>query len=96
MNTDSTDTLTGPGARRLMERMGEAAVHYLASLTPDQRAKGVFAREGDIRASDRKERTRWYYTPVVLNGLPLAEMDRHQPSMASSVVSSPMIVEAVT
>ena len=78
----NADMRTGAGARILVERMGEAASNFLASLAPDQRAKGVFdfANEG--------QRTRWYYIPRKRDGLPLAEMDRRQQRLAHRLVAT--------
>ena len=53
----------------LPERMAEAASNFLAALSPDARARAAmaFTNEG--------ERTRWFYTPTVREGLPLRDMD---------------------
>ncbi len=66
----------------LVERMGEAVVRFLASLSPDQRARAL------LDFDDRDERTRWFYTPVRRKGLPLAEMDRPQQRLAHQVLAA--------
>ena len=80
--TADQSTLTGAGARALVNRMGEAANGLLASLTPDQRARATFSFD------DEGERTRWFYTPVDRGGLPLAEMDRRQQRLAQRLVAT--------
>lgn len=64
------------------QRMGEAAVTFLASLTPEQRAQATFP------FTDQEERTRWFYTPNPRNGLPLAAMDRDQQRLAHQLVAT--------
>ena len=66
----------------LVERMGEAATRFLASLSTDQRASAT------LDFDDRDERTRWFYTPVRRQGLPLAEMDRPQQRLAHQLLAS--------
>jgi hypothetical protein len=79
---EHTDVLMGAGARLLVERMGEAATDFLASLASDQRDKATYTFE------DRAERTRWYYTPVERGGLPLSEMDHRQQQLAHRLVAT--------
>lgn len=76
----NTDRPFGAAAREVVQRMGEAANNFLASLASDQRAKA------QIDFADEAERTRWYYTPVLRRGLPLAEMDRNQQRMAQRLI----------
>lgn len=64
------------------ERMGEAAERFLASLSPDQRAKAA------LDFSDQEMRTRWFYTPVSRDGLPLTEMDRRQQRLAHQLAAT--------
>lgn len=82
MATNDANVLTDKGARALVERMGEAASDFLASLATDQRAKAVF----DF--VDEEERTGWYYTPTERRGLPLVEMDRRQQRLAHTLVAT--------
>jgi hypothetical protein len=62
--------------------MGEATERFVESLSHDQRAKAVFG------FAQQQERTRWFYTPVPRNGLPLSEMDRHQQRLAHQLVAT--------
>jgi hypothetical protein len=62
--------------------MGEAATNFLASLSPEQKAKTVFA------ISDEERRTFWHYTPIPRDGLPLTEMDRPQQQLAQKLVAT--------
>lgn len=73
---------TGIDARALVEKMGEAATRFLASLSTDQRAKAV------LDFNDTDERSRWFYTPIRRSGLPLAEMDRPQQRLAHQLLAS--------
>ena len=66
----------------LVQRMGEAAASFLASLAQDQRAQALF----DFTA--QSQRTAWYYTPIPRDGLPLSEMDRHQQRLALQLVAT--------
>lgn len=77
----SENNLTGAAARALVERMGEAAANWLASLAADQRAQAVFP------FADENERTTWHYTPVKRSGLPLVEMDPRQRRLAQQLVT---------
>ena len=67
--------------RLLAERMGEASANLLASLGPEHKAKATF----DF--ADQTERTRWHYTPIQRNGLPLAEMSRRQQRLTHRLVA---------
>jgi hypothetical protein len=75
-----TNHLTGASARELVQRMGEAADNFLASLAADQRAKA------QIDFADHEERTRWHYTPIARRGLPFNEMERQQQRLAQKLV----------
>ncbi|MDI3339410.1 MAG: DUF3500 domain-containing protein [Sphaerobacter sp.] len=77
------DPAPGHGNATLVaRRMGEAAANFLAALTPAQRARATFPFRHD------EERTRWFYTPTHRNGLPLAEMERHQQRLAHQLVAT--------
>ena len=76
------DHLTGVGARQLVNRMGEAAANFIASLAPDQRRKCL------LDFADQERRTRWYYTPGERDGLPLDEMERQQQQLAHQLVAA--------
>jgi hypothetical protein len=67
---------------QLVKRMGEAAANFLASLTPDQKAKALCALDDDER------RTFWHYTPILRDGLPLTEMDYGQQKAALKLVAT--------
>jgi len=62
--------------------MGEAATNLLTSLSPDQKAKSVFA------LSDEAKRTFWHYTPIERDGLTFVEMDRVQQQLAQKLIAS--------
>ena len=62
-------------------RMAEAATTFLASLTPDQRTRTLFAVEDD-------ERLNWHYIPRERQGLPFKEMDGSQQKLAHALLSS--------
>jgi len=62
-------------------RMAEAASTFLASLTPDQRTRTVFAVGDD-------ERLNWHYIPRERQGLPFKEMDGSQQKLAHALLSS--------
>lgn len=61
--------------------MAKAAIHFLASLTPEQRAKTVISFKDD-------ERLNWYYTPHERKGLPLKEMTTPQRHLAHALLSA--------
>lgn len=58
-----------------------AANHFLASLTPEQKAKAMF-QMGD------EERMHWFYVPIERKGLPLREMTPYQKELASALLAS--------
>ncbi|MEM7125733.1 MAG: DUF3500 domain-containing protein [Chloroflexota bacterium] len=72
----------GSGAVALVQRMGEAAADFLASLSTDQRI------QTQLDFSDQSERTNWHYTPVERKGLPFTEMDRQQQRLAQKLVTT--------
>jgi hypothetical protein len=61
--------------------MTEAANRFLASLTPEQRAKATF-QLGD------EERMHWFYVPIERKGLPLREMSPYQKHLASALLAA--------
>ena len=61
--------------------MTQAAQHFLASLTPEQRAKAAFAFPED-------ERMNWHYIPKERKGLPLLEMAPPQKALAQALLSA--------
>jgi len=61
--------------------MAGAAKNFLASLTPEQKAKAVLAFEGD-------ERMNWHYIPRARKGLPLKELDAAQKHLAHAFLSA--------
>jgi Protein of unknown function (DUF3500) len=73
--------VTGP-LERMRDGMAAAAAGWLASLTPDQRAKARYPFPAD------EERTTWYYTPTERGGLPLAEMGPVSQRLAHRLVAS--------
>jgi hypothetical protein len=75
-----TDRPIGAAARELVQRMGEAANNFLASLSSDQKAKA------QLDFDDESERSRWFYTPTPRRGLPFSEMDRAQQRAAQRLI----------
>jgi len=61
--------------------MTQAAQHFLASLTPEQRAKAAFGFQQD-------ERMNWHYIPKERKGLPLLEMTPPQRALAHALLSA--------
>src|ERR1051325_11787458 len=61
--------------------MTEAANRFLASLTPEQKAKATFKFED-------AERMNWFFVPIERKGLPLRQMSPHQKHLASAVLSA--------
>src|ERR1035441_8985233 len=61
--------------------MAEAANRFLASLTPEQRAKATFAFEED-------ERQNWHFVPIERKGLALREMTSAQKHLATALLSA--------
>jgi uncharacterized protein DUF3500 len=61
--------------------MTKAAQHFLASLTPEQRAKAAFTFQED-------ERLNWHYIPKERKGLPLLEMSMAQKALAHALLSA--------
>jgi hypothetical protein len=73
--------------------MTEAANRFLASLTPEQRAKATFS-------FDDAERVNWFFVPIERKGLPLREMSPYQKHLATALVSAGLsqsgLMKAVT
>ena len=82
MTTMHTHNPTGAAARQVVQRMGEAAVNFLAALSTDQRAKA------QIDFADENARTEWHYTPTERRGLPFTEMDRSQQRLSQALVGT--------
>ncbi len=61
--------------------MSETANAFLASLTPEQRAKATFRFQDE-------ERFNWHYIPRVRKGLPLKEMNPPQKHLAQALLSA--------
>jgi hypothetical protein len=61
--------------------MAEAANRFLASLSPEQRAKATFAFEED-------ERQNWHFIPIERKGLALREMTSAQKHLATALLSA--------
>src|SRR5512140_2115618 len=61
--------------------MTEAANRFLASLTPEQKAKATFK-------FDDAERVNWFYIPTERKGLPLREMSPYQKHLASALLAA--------
>src|SRR6267154_622566 len=61
--------------------MTESANRFLASLSPEERAKATFP-------FDDPERCKWFYVPIERKGLPLREMSPYQKHLASALLSS--------
>jgi hypothetical protein len=73
--------VTGP-LEGVRDGMAAAAAGWLASLTPEQRAKACYPFPAD------EERTTWYYTPTERGGLPLAEMGPVSQRLAHRLMAS--------
>ncbi len=61
--------------------MADAANRFLASLTPEQRAKATFSFE-------EEERLNWHFVPLERKGLPLREMTPPQKHLASGLLAA--------
>src|SRR5258708_6013294 len=61
--------------------MTEAATNFLASLTPEQRAKATFPYEDE-------ERKNWHFIPRVRKGIPFKELDPAQSRLAYAFLTS--------
>src|SRR5687767_3206912 len=63
------------------EELAEAANHFLATLTAEQKAKATFELKSD-------ERLNWHFIPRARKGLPLKEMTGEQRALAHALLSS--------
>ncbi len=61
--------------------LSETAQHFLASLSPEQKAKAMFPFADE-------ERFNWHYIPKERKGLPLREMAPEQKHLAQALLSS--------
>ena len=61
--------------------MTETANRFLASLTPEQRAKATFGFNND-------ERMDWHFIPKTRQGLPLGEMTPYQKHLANALLAA--------
>src|SRR3954462_5943493 len=61
--------------------METAAKNFVASLTPEQKAKAVYKLEAD-------ERFDWHFIPKPRKGLPLKEMTPWQKHLANALLSA--------
>jgi len=77
------------GQKRVGGTATEAARQFLASLTPDQRAKASFAF-GD------QERVTWYYIPIARKGLTLKEMTPAQRQRARTLLETTISTKGLT
>ena len=82
MCEQANTTPTGNAATELVQRMGEAAQNFLASLATDQRATVQIAFD------DQDERTNWHYTPIARKGLPFTQMEYTQQRHAQALVAT--------
>ncbi len=58
-----------------------AAQHFLASLTPEQRAQATFPFQAD-------ERQNWHFIPKERKGLPLLDMQPYQKALAQALLAA--------
>src|SRR5437870_5311186 len=76
-------TVNRVSAHLVAEEMSEAANNFLASLTPEQQAKGRFELKDD-------ERKNWHFIPKERKGLPIKEMTPSQRNLAHALLSTGM------
>ena len=62
-------------------RMTEAAVNFLASLSPDQKERIIFPVDG-------KERLNWHYIPRERKGIAFKELDGSQSKLVHALIST--------
>jgi hypothetical protein len=68
-------------AHTAAEEMAEAALNYLAALSPDQKAKGTFALQDE-------ERFNWHFVPRDRKGLSFKELTPAQRNLAHALLAS--------
>jgi hypothetical protein len=73
----------GALAHTAVEEMADAANHFLAALSPEQRAKATFEFKSD-------ERQNWHFIPKQRNGLPFKELAPAQNKLAQALLASGM------
>src|SRR5271154_872825 len=61
--------------------MSAAAINFLASLTPEQKARATFDFAGE-------ERTNWHFIPRERKGLPIKDMAPEQRLLAQALLAS--------
>lgn len=66
--------------------MEKAANAFLASLTPEQKAKATFA----FKTEGKDERLDWHFIPKARKGLPIKEMTEPQRELARALLKSGM------
>ena len=75
-------------APNIAEKMGEAALDFLNSLSSQQRGKAV------VSFDDVVERKNWHYTPIARQGLPLDEMNGEQRRLAHRLTGTGLSLSA--
>ncbi|MCI0539190.1 MAG: DUF3500 domain-containing protein [Verrucomicrobiales bacterium] len=63
------------------EEMADAATHFLAALSPEQKTKATFELKDD-------ERLNWHFIPKARKGLPLKEMTPAQRHLAHALLNT--------
>jgi hypothetical protein len=77
------------GQKRATAASLDAARQFLASLTPEQRAKATFA-------FDDQERVTWYFIPIVRKGLTLKDMTPAQRQKAEALLQTVVTAKGLT
>ena len=75
-------------APNIAEKMGEAALDFLNSLSSQQRGKAI------VSFDDVVERKNWHYTPIARQGLPLDEMNGEQRRLAHRLTGTGLSLSA--
>jgi hypothetical protein len=70
-------------AHSAAEEMADAANHFLAALTPEQRTKAAFDFKSD-------ERHNWHFIPKTRNGIPFKALNAAQNKLAHALLGSGM------
>src|SRR5688572_932242 len=75
------------------EEMAEAATHFLAALSPEQKARCTFALKDD-------ERLNWHFVPRARKGIPFKDLNASQRNLAHGLLATGLsqrgYVKAVT
>ena len=74
--------MSGITDKDTINRMADAAGHFLTALSADQRANAELSFE------DESERKNWHYTPVDRKGLMLKDMDAVQMDLAHRLLAT--------